>query len=69
MELFIDVAPKTAENFRQFCTGEHKCAIFACSVDGVALTPRGSYLGSLWFRGFDSEGTQLCKWCWMVLQG
>eukprot|EP00922_Rhytidocystis_sp_ex-Travisia-forbesii_P026138 GHVS01038297.1.p1 GENE.GHVS01038297.1~~GHVS01038297.1.p1 ORF type:complete len:202 (-),score=43.51 GHVS01038297.1:1125-1730(-) len=24
MELFKDVAPKTAENFRQFCTGEHK---------------------------------------------
>lgn len=24
MELFADVAPKTAENFRQFCTGEHR---------------------------------------------
>ena len=24
MELFADVAPKTCENFRQFCTGEHK---------------------------------------------
>ena len=24
MELFADIAPKTAENFRQFCTGEHK---------------------------------------------
>lgn len=24
MELFVDVAPKTAENFRQFCTGEFK---------------------------------------------
>lgn len=23
-ELFADVAPKTAENFRQFCTGEYK---------------------------------------------
>lgn len=24
MELFADVCPKTCENFRQFCTGEHK---------------------------------------------
>ncbi|CAG9466964.1 unnamed protein product [Pedinophyceae sp. YPF-701] len=26
MELWADVAPKTAENFRQFCTGEHRKA-------------------------------------------
>lgn len=24
MELFADVTPRTAENFRQFCTGEAK---------------------------------------------
>lgn len=24
MELFADIVPKTAENFRQFCVGEHK---------------------------------------------
>jgi len=24
VELFADVCPKTAENFRQFCTGEHR---------------------------------------------
>ncbi|XP_038891396.1 peptidyl-prolyl cis-trans isomerase CYP22 [Benincasa hispida] len=26
MELFADIAPKTAENFRQFCTGEYRKA-------------------------------------------
>lgn len=26
MELFADIAPKTAENFRQFCTGEFRKA-------------------------------------------
>eukprot|EP01036_Dinobryon_divergens_P060080 gene60080-80128_t len=24
IELFADVCPKTAENFRQFCTGEYR---------------------------------------------
>lgn len=24
MELFVDIVPKTTENFRQFCTGEYK---------------------------------------------
>ncbi|XP_022746403.1 peptidyl-prolyl cis-trans isomerase CYP22-like isoform X2 [Durio zibethinus] len=26
MELFVDIAPKTAENFRQLCTGEYRKA-------------------------------------------
>lgn len=38
-ELFADVTPKTAENFRQFCTGEYK-------IDGV---PRG-YKGCKFHR-------------------
>ena len=39
MELFADVVPKTAENFRQFCTGEHR-------KDGV---PQG-YKGASFHR-------------------
>ncbi|KAF7491791.1 Peptidyl-prolyl cis-trans isomerase H [Sarcoptes scabiei] len=35
MELFSDVVPKTAENFRQFCTGEYK-------KDGVPIGYKGS---------------------------
>jgi len=39
MELFADVVPKTAENFRQLCTGEYR-------KDGV---PQG-YKGSTFHR-------------------
>ncbi|KAL3312998.1 hypothetical protein Ciccas_008400 [Cichlidogyrus casuarinus] len=39
MELFADKVPRTAENFRQFCTGEHR-------KDGV---PQG-YKGSQFHR-------------------
>ena len=35
MELFADVVPKTAENFRQFCTGEYR-------RDGVPIGYKGS---------------------------
>ena len=38
-ELFSDVCPKTAENFRQFCTGEYK-------VNGI---PQG-YKGATFHR-------------------
>ena len=34
MELFAHVVPKTAENFRQFCTGEYK-------KDGVPIGYKG----------------------------
>lgn len=34
-ELFADVVPKTAENFRQFCTGEFR-------KDGVLIGYKGS---------------------------
>ena len=35
LELFADVVPKTAENFRQFCTGEYR-------KDGVPLGYKGA---------------------------
>lgn len=35
MELFADVCPKTAENFRQFCTGEHKKNMVPVGYKGV----------------------------------
>ena len=35
MELFADVVPKTAENFRQFCTGEFR-------KDGVPIGYKGA---------------------------
>lgn len=34
-ELYADVVPKTAENFRMFCTGEHR-------KDGVPLGYKGA---------------------------
>lgn len=34
-ELFADTVPKTAENFRQFCTGEYQ-------PDGVPLGYKGA---------------------------
>ncbi|KAJ1757888.1 hypothetical protein LPJ77_000447 [Coemansia sp. RSA 2523] len=48
MELFADIVPKTAENFRQLCTGEHR-------IDGV---PQG-YKNSVFHRiipGFMAQG-------------
>eukprot|EP00188_Purpureofilum_apyrenoidigerum_P006400 Plantae.Rhodophyta-Purpureofilum_apyrenoidigerum.ctg99163.p2 GENE.Plantae.Rhodophyta-Purpureofilum_apyrenoidigerum.ctg99163~~Plantae.Rhodophyta-Purpureofilum_apyrenoidigerum.ctg99163.p2 ORF type:complete len:168 (-),score=32.46 Plantae.Rhodophyta-Purpureofilum_apyrenoidigerum.ctg99163:177-626(-) len=37
MELFADIAPKTAENFRQFCTGETKRDGQPVGYKGVAF--------------------------------
>uniref|UniRef100_A0A2K5RZQ6 Peptidylprolyl isomerase H n=1 Tax=Cebus imitator TaxID=2715852 RepID=A0A2K5RZQ6_CEBIM len=46
IELFADVVPKTAENFRQFCTGEFRSVsdvfdFFACS-SGVSWCSEGT---------------------------
>uniref|UniRef100_A0A8C3WIC9 Peptidylprolyl isomerase H n=1 Tax=Catagonus wagneri TaxID=51154 RepID=A0A8C3WIC9_9CETA len=52
IELFADVVPKTAENFRQFCTGEFRLVsdvvdFFACSEvswgcsEGICEQPAG----------------------------
>ncbi|XP_070499293.1 peptidyl-prolyl cis-trans isomerase H [Chironomus tepperi] len=37
IELFADVVPKTAENFRQFCTGEYKPQGIPLGYKGVAF--------------------------------
>ena len=36
-ELFHDVVPKTAENFRQLCTGEYKINGSAVGYKGVVF--------------------------------
>ncbi|XP_043722921.1 uncharacterized protein LOC122670041 isoform X2 [Telopea speciosissima] len=48
MELFADIAPKTAENFRQFCTGEYRVMVVDASVFmGVNLTMKISLQNTL----------------------
>lgn len=57
MELFSDVTPKTAENFRQLCTGEardkaggwfHGCPSHRVSFDARAATRIDSERYALW---------------------
>lgn len=35
MELFKDTCPKTAENFRRFCTGEHRHQVTSLCSGGI----------------------------------
>jgi len=37
MELFADIVPKTAENFRQFCTGEFRKNTLPVGYKGCSL--------------------------------
>ncbi len=56
IELFSDICPKTCENFRQFCTGEHRRG------PGPGL-PVG-YKGSVFHRvikGFMAQGGDFVK--------
>ncbi|KAJ2776022.1 hypothetical protein H4R18_005908 [Coemansia javaensis] len=53
MELFADVVPKTAENFRQLCTGEHR-------VDGVPQGYKGSPMHRI-IPGFMAQGGDFVK--------
>ena len=36
IELWADIAPKTAENFRQMCTGEFRCEVHSVNCGRVA---------------------------------
>ena len=50
MELFADVVPKTAENFRQFCTGEFR-------KDGVPVGYKGATFHRI-IKDFMVQGEQ-----------
>ncbi|GAV87615.1 Pro_isomerase domain-containing protein, partial [Cephalotus follicularis] len=65
MELFADIAPKTAENFRQFCTGEYRyvggnihtsvCSSFALTILIMLLQGDGSGCLSIYGQKFEDE--------------
>ena len=57
MELFANVVPKTAENFRQFCTGEYR-------RDGVPLGYKGATFHRI-IKDFMIQG----EWGTPVLEG
>ena len=60
MELFADIAPKTAENFRQFCTGEYRKAGLPVGYKGCQfhrvikdfMIQAGDFLKVLFFSTF-----------------
>ena len=54
MELFADVAPRTAENFRQLCTGEFR------PRDGLPVGYKGSQFHRV-IRGFMAQGGDFVK--------
>ena len=47
MELWADICPQTAENFRQFCTGEFKVPSSQSSHISALLSPLSSLLSPL----------------------
>ena len=65
MELFSDIAPKTAENFRQFCTGEYRF-LFISNFTHFLILRMISF--SFSFILFDEYNNDLQKsWitCWL----
>uniref|UniRef100_A0A3Q3AKS7 Peptidyl-prolyl cis-trans isomerase n=1 Tax=Kryptolebias marmoratus TaxID=37003 RepID=A0A3Q3AKS7_KRYMA len=59
MELFADVVPKSAENFRQFCTGEFSELLCFPSLSLICLQGDGTGICSIYRGPFADENFKM----------